>query len=43
MTYAYEQSQGHVIRFHWDDGTKKLTADGAPASEVSALVEVVGR
>jgi alpha-D-xyloside xylohydrolase len=43
-TYEYEKGKSELTRFHWSDGTKKLTRSGARAEVVSedGLVEVVG-
>ncbi len=45
VSYAYEQGKHAITRLHWEDGTGKLTQEGAKAAGGSAekLVEVVGR
>jgi alpha-D-xyloside xylohydrolase len=43
-TYAYEKGAGSVTRLHWDEGSHRLTHEGAEAwsGADSAIVEVAG-
>jgi len=43
-SYAYEKGAGSVTKLHWDEASRKLTQEGAPAwsGPDSAIVEFVG-
>ncbi len=43
-TYAYENGAGSITHLEWDDASRRLTHDGAPAwsGPESAIVEIIG-
>jgi alpha-D-xyloside xylohydrolase len=44
-TYDYERGEHRITALRWNDGSKRLTMEGAKASDKTEaeLVEVVGR
>jgi alpha-D-xyloside xylohydrolase len=43
-TYAYEKGDYRITHLRWDDGTHKLSQEGAPAWTVpdAEILEVIG-